>query len=235
MYKIKKADQRGRSDLGWLQSRFSFSFADYYDPDNMGFSVLRVINDDIIAPEAGFGMHAHENMEIITYVTQGAVAHKDSMGNVEQINAGEIQVMSAGSGVRHSEFNPSKELPLKLLQIWIQPDQFNLPPRYQQQLFESKSGLTLLVSNNEESEGLHILQDVQLSRLQLPAGESQTIPIAGRSAYVHLVSGSARIMNEDLLAGDALELSNETVFKVDANEDLEALVFDLPSHHSNGV
>ena len=231
MYKIKKADQRGRSDLGWLQSRFSFSFADYYDPDNMGFSVLRVINDDIIAPEAGFGMHAHENMEIITYVTQGAVAHKDSMGNVEQINAGEIQVMSAGSGVRHSEFNPSKELPLKLLQIWIQPDQFNLPPRYQQQLFEPKSGLTLLVSNNEESEGLHILQDVQLSRLQLPEGESQIIPIAGRSAYVHLVSGAARIMNEGLLAGDALELTNETVFKVFANEDLEALVFDLPSHH----
>ena len=167
MIYIRKANDRGHANHGWLDSWHSFSFADYYDPDFMGFSALRVINDDKIAAGEGFPTHPHKDMEILTYVMEGAVAHQDSMGNKEQVNAGEFQIMSAGTGIRHSEFNAHQDRDLHLYQIWIIPDQKNLTPRYEQKAFDVPQGRQLVLSPDERDGSLKVFQDMTLTRWAL--------------------------------------------------------------------
>jgi redox-sensitive bicupin YhaK (pirin superfamily) len=162
MITLRSSEARGRGNHGWLDSRHSFSFADYYDPKHMGFSALRVINEDQVTPGSGFGTHGHKDMEIISYVLDGVIAHKDSEGNVQQLPAGEFQLMSAGSGIRHSEYNASESSGLRFLQIWIQPDQFGGKPGYQQKNFGQRNGLTLVISPDGEAGSLTLRQDARL-------------------------------------------------------------------------
>ena len=225
---LRKSKDRGFVDHGWLRSHHSFSFASYLDRMHMGFSVLRVINDDWIVPDTGFGTHPHDNMEIITYVTSGAVVHKDSMGNITQIKAGEIQVMSAGTGITHSEYNPSATQPLELLQIWIKPNQQDVEPSYAQQLFQPRPGFTLLASVDGRNDSLPIHQNMQLSRLMLAKEESQGYTLAHKSIYTHVISGSLLVNEQMLDAGDALGLTEIESINYSANSEVEALVFDLP-------
>jgi len=170
----RRSNERGPGDLGWLQSRHTFSFGSYHDPDHMGVSVLRVINDDQVQPGAGFATHSHQDMEIISYVKQGTIEHKDSMGNVEVLPAGEFQLMSAGTGITHSEYNPSDSRALSFLQIWIQPDELGVKPGYQQKSFGKNRGLTPIISPDGRDGTLHIHQDAYLYQLRLDRGQNGT-------------------------------------------------------------
>jgi len=229
MRNITRSDQRGHADHGWLQSYHSFSFADYYDPHKMGVSVLRVINDDRIMPGSGFGAHPHRDMEIITYMLDGQIEHRDSMGNRSVLKAGEVQVMSAGSGVMHSEYNPSQEQPLHLLQIWILPDRNGYPPRYQQRDFGHRHGLSLIVANDDAA-ALPIRQDVRIYKIALEQG-SLTLPQRSqRRYYLHLAQGEASIDGEPLQGGDAVEFYSEQALTLQTNAGVEALLFELPPH-----
>ncbi|WP_428775031.1 pirin family protein [Vibrio sp.] len=231
MIELRKADQRGRADFGWLDSRHSFSFGSYYDPAQMGFSALRVINDDIVSPGAGFATHGHRDMEIISYVLQGSIEHKDSEGHVQRMQAGEFQLMSAGSGIYHSEYNASDTLPLRFLQIWIQPDRVGEAPDYQQQAFEMKPGLTAIVTPNGADGTLRIKQDARLYRLNLNPGESLSYenPLA-RHVYVHLIEGELDINQTVLSAGDGAKIADELLISLTSHgqQPVTALVFDLP-------
>ena len=228
----RNAGDRGHADHGWLDTWHTFSFADYHDPREMGFSVLRVINDDRIAPKAGFGAHPHRDMEIITYVLEGGVAHEDSMGNGSVIRPGDVQRMSAGTGVVHSEFNAETGRETRMLQIWIVPREKDVPPSYEQKAFtqEQKRGRLRLVADSEGRDGaVKVNQDVRLFAALFDGDESAVLELApGRRAYVHVARGEVEVNGERLSEGDGLKLENETAVHLRAGRDSEVLVFDLP-------
>ena len=231
MLTLRKSAERGHADHGWLQSYHSFSFADYHDPAHMGWGNLRVINDDLIAPGGGFGMHGHRDMEIITYVTTGLLAHKDSMGNGTVIPPGDVQRMSAGSGVRHSEFNHAPDAATHLLQIWIQPRDKGIAPGYEQKTFaatEKRGRLRLIASPDGAGGSVTIHADAALYAGFFTGGESATLPLdSARKAYVHLVRGSLAVNGHVLHAGDAALLANEDRLVLGSGDNAEVLVFDL--------
>jgi redox-sensitive bicupin YhaK (pirin superfamily) len=229
MIELRYSGDRGPADHGWLQSRHTFSFAGYYDPRHMGVSALRVINDDKVAPGAGFGTHSHQDMEIISYVKRGVIEHKDSMGNIEQLPVGEFQLMSAGTGVTHSEYNPSDSEPLEFLQIWIQPDVSGIKPQYQQKRFESRTGLQLIASPDARDGSLLLHQNASLYQLRLDATDKATHGLdRGRSLYVHVVSGALEVNGETLGEGDGTRVTDVETVDFEGLETTEALVFDLP-------
>jgi redox-sensitive bicupin YhaK (pirin superfamily) len=229
MIKIRHSNERGPADHGWLQSRHTFSFAGYYDPEHMGVSALRVINDDKVAPGKGFATHSHQDMEIISYVKHGSIEHKDSMGNVERLPTGEFQLMSAGTGVTHSEYNPSITEPLEFLQIWIEPNVHGIEPGYQQKRFATTAGLQLIASADARDGSLLLHQDASLYQLLLNTEQSATYTLApGRSVYVHVVSGAISVNGEQLHEGDGATVTAVEVVEFVGNQNSEALVFDLP-------
>ena len=231
MLAIRKSEARGHADHGWLKSHHSFSFADYYDPRNMGFRSLRVINEDFIAAGMGFPTHPHRDMEIITYVISGKLQHRDSMGTSSVILPGEVQHMSAGSGVRHSEYNPDAATPTHLLQIWIMPDKRDVQPRYGQRSFaeDLAKGAPVLVASADGREGsLPIYQDASLYAAR-PARDrvDEFAVAAGRGAWVQVVKGELEVNGQRVAAGDAVALERETSVRVKALVDAEYLLFDL--------
>ena len=230
MFEIIRSGERGRAHFGWLKSQHTFSFGDYYNPKQMGFSELRVINDDEVSASAGFPTHSHRNMEIISYVLEGKIAHKDSAGNEEILPAGEFQLMSAGKGISHSEYNASKNDRLKFLQIWIQPNQHNGEPGYQQKNFGQQPGLTEVITPDGRNGTLTIKQDASLSQLILLAGQQQMMPVqSDRAYYLHLINGELEIADQKLKAGDGIKLTQLTELMVKAGTDaVRALWFDLP-------
>jgi quercetin 2,3-dioxygenase len=231
MFSIRKSDERGFADHGWLQSYHSFSFAGYQDPANMGWGNLRVINEDWIAPARGFGTHGHQNMEIITYVLEGAIGHKDSLGNGESIPPGDVQRMSAGSGITHSEFNHAHDMTTHLLQIWIQPNIGNIVPSYEQKHFspDAKRGKLVLVASNGGVDGsVHIQADARMFAGLLDGEEKATITLdPKRRAYVHVVKGQVRVNDHILGAGDAAKIAQENLLVLSEGKDCEVIVFDL--------
>ena len=231
MLTIRKANERGRADHGWLKSHHTFSFADYYDPAHMGFGQLRVINDDHIAPDRGFGTHPHRDMEIITYVLDGALAHKDSMGNGSEMRPGDVQRMSAGTGVTHSEFNPSPDTPVHLRQIWILPDARGLEPGYEQKHFsaEQKRGqLRLLASKTGRDGAVSLNQDVDLYAGLLTGEETMKYSVrSGRDVWVHVARGALKLNGESLEAGDGASITESCDLTFTEGSDAEVLVFDM--------
>ena len=230
MITIRKADERGHANHGWLDSHFTFSFADYYDPQHMGFRSLRVINDDIVAGGGGFGAHPHRDMEIITYVLSGALEHKDSMGNGRIIRPGEVQYMAAGTGVTHSEFNPSPTEPVHLLQIWILPDKKGAKPDYaEKSLVKTEAGkLHLVVSKTGRDESIAINQDADLFVGRLGPGDkiSHTLK-PNRHAWLHVAEGQIKLNGVVLNAGDAAAVSNESKLILESSASAQVLLFDL--------
>lgn len=230
-FTVRKSAERGDARHGWLESRHSFSFADYYDPAHMGFRSLRVINQDKIAPGAGFPTHPHRDMEIFSYVLEGALAHKDSLGNGRELKPGQIQLMSAGSGVTHSEFNPSKSNPLHLLQIWIMPEEKGLKPTYSEwhPSGETERLSKVLVISPDGREGSAMIrQDADVYRLLLKKGETVSHDLReGRGLWLQLINGSLTDGETFLDAGDALSTEESGRVEFKANEDVEALLFDL--------
>ncbi len=227
---IRKSEERGHVNHGWLDSYFTFSFAEYHDPRHMGFRSLRVINDDRIAPGGGFGMHPHRDMEIISYVLDGALEHKDSMGNGSVIRPGDFQYMSAGTGVRHSEFNPSEQEETHLLQIWIVPDQRGVKPRYgEKAMAKAPSGRLHLVASKSGRDGSIAIQqdaDLHLARLN-PKDSVEHVLNPGRQAWVHVATGEIEVNGQVLKAGDAAALSEEARVKLAAQQPSQVLLFDL--------
>lgn len=225
----RPAADRGAVDMGWLHSRHSFSFGSYHDPKHMGWSVLRVINDDEVAPGAGFGTHGHRDMEIISYVLEGALEHRDSMGHSSTLRAGEVQRMTAGTGVQHSEFNASTTDPVKFLQIWVLPERTGLEPGYEQKPFAARQGLQALVTPDGRDGSLKIHQDMSVLQLELVAGEQWDLARPGRWGYLHVLQGQALLNDQPMTAADASgwrEASSVTVRA--GGQGLRALVFDLP-------
>ncbi len=232
MLEIRRASDRGYADHGWLRSFHSFSFADYWDPRHVEFGALRVINEDRVVPGAGFGTHGHRDMEIVSYVLEGELAHKDSTGTSSVIRPGDVQRMSAGSGVRHSEFNGSHEKPVHFLQIWIQPDTLGIEPGYEQKHFapEEKRGRLRLVASPDGADGsVRIRQDARLYAGLFDAAERGNLSVdAGRRIYVHVARGRVTANGESLATGDALKLTDTTMLALSDGVDAEVLVFDLP-------
>jgi redox-sensitive bicupin YhaK (pirin superfamily) len=232
MQEIRRASDRGYADHGWLRSYHSFSFADYWDPKHVEFGALRVINEDRVVPGAGFGAHGHRDMEIVSYVLEGELAHKDSTGASSVIRPGDVQRMSAGSGVRHSEFNGSHEKPVHFLQIWIQPDILGIDPGYEQKYFapDEKRGRLRLVASPDGADGsVRIRQDARLYAGLFDAAERGNLEVAaGRRIYVHVARGSVTANGESLAAGDALKLTDTTALALTDGVNAEVLVFDLP-------
>lgn len=232
MLTIRRADQRGHADHGWLDSHHTFSFADYYDPRHMGFRNLRVINDDRVAPGGGFPTHAHRDMEIVSYVLTGALEHKDSMGNGSVIRPGDVQRMSAGSGVRHSEYNASKSEPVHFLQIWILPGKPGIAPGYEQKAFSEadKRGKLRLVASPDGRDGsVTVHTDARLYATLLGAGEKveHTLP-AGRHAWIHVARGQVKVNGEALGEGDGASTSDAGTLALEGVDGADVLVFDLP-------
>jgi len=231
MLQIRRSHERGFADHGWLKSHHSFSFAGYYDPAWMGWGNLRVINEDRIAPGTGFGTHGHRDMEIISYVLQGNLAHKDSMGNVKGLPPGDVQRMSAGTGVMHSEFNHAQGETTHFLQIWIEPSQRGIAPGYEQKTFADaeKRGRLRLVASSDGAEGsVHIHADAALYAGLLDGGETAELAIdPARKAYVHLVRGAVEVNGQRLEGGDAALLAGESRIALAGAQDAEVLVFDL--------
>ena len=232
MIEARPGEQRGHARHGWLDSFHSFSFADYYDPGHMGFGPLRVINEDRVQPGKGFGAHSHRDMEIISYVLEGGLAHRDSMGNGSVIKPGDVQRMSAGTGVTHSEFNASDRELVHFLQIWIEPDRRGVPPSYEEKRFEpdSKRGRLRLIASPDGAEGsVTIHQDARLYAALIDGDESAALPIApARRAYVHVIRGDVEANGRKLTTGDALKISAEDSVSLANGRDAEVLVFDLP-------
>ncbi|HBL74670.1 MAG: hypothetical protein A2W90_24390 [Bacteroidetes bacterium GWF2_42_66] len=228
---IYRSEQRGQANHGWLNARYSFSFSNYYNPENIHFGVLRVLNDDIIQPGMGFGTHPHDNMEIITIPLKGALMHQDSMGHQSVIKSGEVQVMSAGTGIRHSEFNASEEKSLNLFQIWIFPHRQGLKPRYDQKKFEAEAGKpTLLVSPDGRDGSLRINQNAFISRISLEAGNSFNYKhySEGNGLFIMVIEGKASISGETLGKRDALTIKKTNEFTVEAHEQLDVLILEVP-------
>jgi quercetin 2,3-dioxygenase len=232
MLTLRKSDERGFADHGWLKSFHSFSFADYYDPRHMGFGPLRVINEDRVAPGMGFGTHGHRDMEIISYVLDGELAHKDSLGNGSVIRPGDVQRMSAGTGVRHSEFNHSAQRVTHFLQIWIEPDVQGIPPSYEEKRFEAadKRGQLRLVASSDGAAGsVRIHQDARVYAGLFDGDERATLGIEpGRRAYVHVARGEIAVDGQRLKAGDAAMITNAGSAVLSGGRDAEVLAFDLP-------
>ncbi len=231
MITVRKSADRGHFDHGWLDTYHTFSFGDYFDRNHMGFRTLRVINDDKVAPGAGFGMHPHQDMEIITYMLAGELSHKDSMGNQKSLKAGEVQRISAGTGILHSEFNASKTATAHLLQIWIRPDRKGHAPAYEDRAFPtgaSDNALLLVASGSGRDGSLKINQDADVFATKIGAGKTLSHAIAaGRHAWVHVARGTLSVNGTVLEAGDAAAVSDEGSLTLAAKDDAEALVFDL--------
>jgi redox-sensitive bicupin YhaK (pirin superfamily) len=231
MKTIRKGNERGITDFGWLDSRHTFSFGDYQDPRHHQFRALRVINDDRVAAGGGFPTHPHRDMEILTCVLDGELEHRDSMGNGEVIHAGEWQAMTAGTGITHSEFNPSDTKPVHLLQIWLFPDRRGHTPGYQQRIFTDaeKSGQLRLVASPDGADGsLVIHQDARVYQSKLATGQTVTHELkSGRAAFIHVATGAATVNGEKLAAGDAVAIENESVVTISGDQLGEVLVFDL--------
>ena len=229
MIYVRKAEERGHANHGWLDSWHTFSFASYHDANFMGFSALRVINEDVIDGGQGFGTHPHKDMEILTYVLSGTVEHQDSMGNKEQIPAGEIQIMSAGTGVRHSEYNASESEPLHLYQIWIIPERTGIEPRYDQRRFPDVQGRQLVLSPDAREGSLKVFQDMTLSRWVMAAGEQDNVAIdAGRRIWIQVVKGDVTVNGNAITTSDALAIWDESALTIEASSAAEVLLFDLP-------
>jgi len=231
MITLRKSSDRGQADHGWLHSQHSFSFADYYDPQEMGWGPLRVINEDRVEPGQGFGTHGHRDMEIISYVLSGELQHKDSMGNGTVIRRGDVQRMSAGTGVQHSEFNPSPRTPVHFLQIWIEPAASGMAPSYEQKYFapEDKRGRLRLVASQDGREGsVTVHRDADLYASLLAPGEQLTHSLAAdRMAYLHLVRGAVRVNGVQLETGDGAKIEAEQKLLIAADAESEVLLFDL--------
>ncbi len=232
MLTVRKANERGHANHGWLDTWHTFSFADYYDPQEMGFGPLRVINDDRVQPGMGFGMHGHRDMEIITYVLEGALEHKDSMGNGSIIRPGNVQRMSAGTGVLHSEFNPSRDESVHLLQIWIEPSVQGVNPSYEEKRFaaqENKGRLRLIASPDGREGSVTIHQDACVYAGVIAAGDAVRQALeAGRRAYVHVARGAVTVNGQKLKAGDGAKISGASEIALSEGSGGEVLVFDLP-------
>lgn len=231
MITLRKAEDRGNSDFGWLQSKHSFSFHKYQDNDHMGFSELLVINDDEVLAGAGFDMHGHRDVEIISYVFEGTMEHKDSTGNIKVLPAGEFQLMSAGKGIFHSEYNASKTDRLKFLQIWIKPNVYGERPGYQQKDFGKSYGLTTIATPNGEAGTLRIKQKAKLHQLIVKAGTGHTFTAScGTKVYLHQVNGQVQLNDLELTQGDGAKLVNETSLTLHnrTEQDASLLVFELP-------
>lgn len=230
---VHKANGRGVAEHGWLHSRFSFSFAEWYEPSRMGFGALRVINDDVIEPSNGFGMHPHKNMEIITIVTGGVVSHADSMGNTFDVPAGDVQVMSAGTGVVHAEENHSKVTNLSLFQIWIQPQEQNSTPQYRQKSFDlvpKSNEFEVLVGPLNSDAPLHINQQAYISRALVPKGRAlgYVVKQVNNGVYVFVVHGNLEVVGEVLWDRDAIGITDTQLIVLEAKEDTTVLVFEVP-------
>jgi quercetin 2,3-dioxygenase len=231
MQNIRRSNERGYADHGWLKSFHTFSFADYHDPEHISFGALRVINEDRVAAGMGFGTHGHRDMEIISYVLEGELAHKDSMGTGATIRPGDVQRMSAGRGVTHSEFNPSEDKPAHFLQIWILPDQRGVTPSYEQKHFaaEEKRGKLRLIASRDGTDGsVRIHQDANVYAGLFEGKEHAELAVgADRQVYVHVARGSIAVNGNELNAGDALGLSDVSSLSLSSGKDAEVLVFDL--------
>jgi quercetin 2,3-dioxygenase len=232
MNNVRRSAERGFADHGWLKSFHTFSFADYYDAEHVEFGPLRVINEDRVAAGNGFGTHAHRDMEIISYVLAGELAHKDSMGNGSTIRPGDVQRMSAGTGIRHSEFNPSQTRETHFLQIWIQPSVDNIKPSYEEKRFadeEKRGRLRLIVSPDRAEGSLLIHQDARVYAGLFDGAEHQTLRVKpGRRIYVHVARGRLNVNQIALDAGDAMKITVDASVNLDQGHDAEVLVFDLP-------
>ncbi len=232
MLTVRKAEERGHANHGWLDTWHTFSFADYQDPRHMGFGPLRVINDDTVQPGRGFGTHGHRDMEIITYVLEGAVEHKDSMGNGSIIRPGNVQRMSAGTGVRHSEFNPSQDERVHFLQIWIEPKINSVNPGYEEKQFgpaEKKGQLRLIASPDGRKGSVTIHQDAYVYASMLDGKDAVTHrPAPGRCVYVHVARGAVKVNGNALKVGDGARIENETSIELKDARETEVLLFDLP-------
>jgi quercetin 2,3-dioxygenase len=236
MNEVRRSQERGYADHGWLKSFHTFSFADYFDPKHVEFGPLRVINEDRVEAGAGFGTHAHRDMEIISYVLAGELAHKDSMGNGSTIRPGDVQRMSAGSGVRHSEFNPSPKEPVHFLQIWIQPNQQGIEPSYEEKSFpvqEKRGKLRMIASPDKEDGSLLIHQDARVYAGLIDGQENAKLTVKpGRRIYVHVARGGVTANGTSLNAGDALQVSDATELLLGDGHQAEVLVFDLPGSNN---
>ena len=228
---VRRSEERGFADHGWLVARHSFSFADYHDPAHMGFRSLRVLNQDLVAPGTGFPPHGHRDMEIFTYVLEGAIEHRDSLGNHAQLRPGQIQVMSAGSGVQHSEYNPSRTERLHLIQVWIQPDRTGLTPRYAEwipQPNQLDAPKVLIISNDGREGSAHISQDADVHRLKTRAAITLTHELRpGRGLWLQVIAGEVETGGVTLRPGDALQSQDAGVFTLHTAGPFEALLFDL--------
>ncbi len=231
MITIRKAADRGHTNIDWLDSRHSFSFGDYYDPRNMSFGPLRVINDDRVGPGGGFGAHPHRDMEIISYIVSGALEHKDSLGTGSVIRPGDVQRMTAGTGIRHSEFNPSANEPVHFLQIWITPEQKNLTPGYEQRTVtdkEKRNRLRLIASHDGRNESVTIHQNADVYASLLEPSKSVGQPIAGgRLAWLQLIRGTITLNGNKLETGDGAAIEQEQLLEITAQDESEFLLFDL--------
>src|SRR5687767_6904388 len=231
MIRLRRSNDRGQTKVGWLDSRHTFSFGDYHDPKHMGFSHLRVINEDRVSPGAGFPTHSHRDMEIITYVLEGALAHKDSTGTTSVIRVGDVQRMSAGTGISHSEYNASQTEPVHFLQIWIIPDKTGLKPGYEQRSFDlqKKSGSWVLVAaQNARAGAVKVHQDTELSLTVLSKGEELSYSLKfGRRAWLQVVRGKVTLNDTALDAGDGAAIHDEGLLDLTAMDDSELLLFDL--------
>jgi hypothetical protein len=236
---VRKSADRGYANHGWLESYHSFSFAEYFDRKHMHFSALRVINDDIIAPGQGFGMHPHRDMEIVTYILRGELQHKDSIGNGSIIRVGDVQRMTAGTGIVHSEFNASDARDAHLLQIWIMPDRLNLEPSYEEKHFTTEQKLNqwcLIAARDNQGSALKINQDMQLYASVLDAQASLAYTVNdNRSAYLHIARGKVEIDGQQFESGDAVMLDGSAELLIKANAQSEVLLFDLPLHRPLGA
>lgn len=230
---IRTSESRGRADFGWLKATYSFSFSRWFDPDRVNFGALRVLNDDIVKGGAGFGTHPHDNMEIISIPLEGAVAHKDSMGSSTVIKANDIQVMTAGTGITHSEFNPNHDQDLKMLQIWIIPREKGLEPSYAQRVYKHEdrvNKLQLIASPDGAGESLTINQDAWLNRIALESGKSFTYDLQGKGSgvYLFLISGELVVDDKTLNQRDAIEITDTSSFTMEAKANSEILLIEVP-------
>lgn len=231
MFRIKRSSERGKTHIDWLESYHSFSFGEYYDPANIHFGPLRVMNDDRVAPAGGFPYHQHRDMEIITYVMDGALEHKDSTGTNEVIRSNDVQKMSAGRGIMHSEFNHSKKEPVHFFQIWIIPDRKGLEPAYEQLHFtkEMRENKMLKVATNKGDDNtIYVSQDVEMFISNLKSGKSLNVDVeSGRSIYLHVAEGKITVDGNVLSTGDAVEITSESSFQISADQESELIMFDL--------
>jgi redox-sensitive bicupin YhaK (pirin superfamily) len=231
MLTLRPASQRGHANHGWLKTWHTFSFSTYRDPQHIHFRALRVMNEDIVAPGQGFGTHPHNDMEIVTYVLSGALEHKDSMGNGEVLRPGEFQRMTAGTGITHSEFNPSTTEPVHLYQIWLFPERSGLPPSYEQKRFPSegrRNQLRLVASRNADEGSLTIHTDAKISLAELDAGQTIQQGLSPlRYAWLQVLRGTIRVNGQDLGTSDGLAISNESALEITAITDAELMLFDL--------